>query len=150
MGSGRSGLESQQVLRKLHAGWLLTGALVSTWLRGFARHHGLRGFQANYAQEGLVPVSAEERRFMPAFGGCIACARCDRGEAERIAASRGAYPGVMELVLSAGRSMPDFEHAARAFSFVPEAVLEEKERDCPGLVPLVRLARFVRARAVPG
>jgi hypothetical protein len=84
---------------------------------------------------------------MTAFGRCIACGLCDRGEADRIARSGGAYRGVMALVLAASRSMPDFRAAAYSFSFVPDEVLAEKERICPTGVPFRDIARFVRDKA---
>jgi hypothetical protein len=84
---------------------------------------------------------------MPRFSGCIACGLCDRGEAERIARSGGAYRGTMELMLAASRSMPDFAAAALSFSHVPEAVLEEKERICPAGVPMREIALFVYSKA---
>jgi len=64
-----------------------------------------------------------------------------------VAASRGAYPGLMQLVLASTRSMPDFDAAARAFSHVPDTVLECKVARCPVQVPFPELARFVRAQA---
>jgi hypothetical protein len=81
------------------------------------------------------------------FQPCIACGLCDRGEAERIAASGGAYRGVMALVISGSRSMPDYRAAAYSFSFVTEQVLLEKEKICPTHVALCELSRFVRAKA---
>ncbi|MFX5126519.1 hypothetical protein ABTC57_18885, partial [Acinetobacter baumannii] len=75
------------------------------------------------------------------------CGRCDVGESERVAASKGAYPGLMQIVLASSRSMPDFDAAAIAFEHVPDEVLAAKERVCPTLVPLRDLARFVRRKA---
>lgn len=116
-------------------------------LRAFGAITGLPLFKQNYGPDRLPPVDAAERAAMPAFSGCFACGRCDVGEAERIRGSQGAYPGVMRLVLASSRSMPDFDAAERALAFVPEAVLEEKERICPAHVPIAALARFVRAKA---
>src|SRR5690606_22924476 len=84
---------------------------------------------------------------MAAFSRCIACGLCDRGEAPRIARSGGAYRGLMPLMLAASRSMPDFRAAAYSFSFVPPEVLREKERICPSHMPMLAVARFVRAKA---
>lgn len=108
---------------------------------------GILAFRENYDADGLPPVTAEERVAMMEFQRCIACGLCDRGEAGRIAASGGAYRGVMALMLCGSRSMPDFRAAAYSFSFVPDDVLEEKERICPTSVPMVAIARFVRAKA---
>lgn len=117
------------------------------FLRAFGTVTGLPLFKQNYGPDRLPAVDAAERLAMPAFSGCFACGRCDVGEAERIRASHGAYPGVMRFVLATSRSMPDFDAAERALAFVPDAVLEEKTRICPAHVPIADLARFVRAKA---
>lgn len=108
---------------------------------------GIAAFRRNYDADGLPPVSPAERAVMPDFSGCIACGLCDRGEAERIAASGGAYRGVMALVLAGSRSMPDYRAAAYSFGFVSDEVLAEKELLCPTGVPFRAIARFVRDKA---
>ncbi len=113
------------------------------------RPTGLPLFLENYRDDRLPPVGPDDRDAMPAFSGCVACGLCDRGEGERIAASRGEYPGLMRLVLASSRSMPDFDAAARALAHVPDAVLAEKEAVCPTSIPFRRLARFVRDKASP-
>ncbi|HLV64349.1 MAG TPA: hypothetical protein VKY73_00995 [Polyangiaceae bacterium] len=137
------------MLGRLKALALLTFALIVTVLRRWLgrRRDGISAFRANYDADGLPPVTAEERRAMTGFQRCIACGLCDRGEAERIAASGGAYRGIMALVLAASRSMPDFRAAAYSFSFVPDSVLAEKETICPTGVPMRAIAAFVRAKA---
>ena len=84
---------------------------------------------------------------MATFSRCIACGICDRGEAERIRTSGGAYRGLMPLMLAASRSMPDYRAAAYSFSFVAPEVLEAKEALCPTRMPMLAVARFVRAKA---
>jgi len=108
---------------------------------------GLEQFHDNYGSEGLSPIDKSEREALASFSRCIACARCDFGEAERIAASEGQYPGLMQLVLASSRSMPDFDAAARGFDWVPETVLRRKVRRCPVAIPFPVLANFVRAKA---
>lgn len=108
---------------------------------------GIGAFRAAYDADGLPPVSQAERDAMPAFSGCIACGLCDRGESGRIAASGGAYRGVMGLVLAGSRSMPDYRAAAYSFSFVSDEVLAQKEEICPTRVPFRAIARFVRDKA---
>ncbi|HEY6556065.1 MAG TPA: hypothetical protein VI072_02290 [Polyangiaceae bacterium] len=135
---------------RLKALWLLALALLRTVLRLLFRRRkasGISAFRANYDADGLPPVTAEERKRLPAFSRCIACGLCDRGEARRIAASGGAYRGPMALVLAASRSMPDFRAAAHSWSFVSEEVLADKERICPTSVPFRDIARFVREKA---
>jgi hypothetical protein len=108
---------------------------------------GLALFHDNYDADRLPPLDALERAALPAFSRCIACGRCDAGEADRMARSGGAYPGLMAIVLASSRSMPDFDAASLALDHVPDAVLAAKEAECPTGVPFVALARFVRAKA---
>ena len=115
-----------------------------TWHR---RIDGLARFRDNYAEDGLTAISEADRREMRHFGRCIACGRCDRGDAERILASRGQFKGTMGLVLAASRSMPDYRAAARGFAHLSEAELARKEPLCPTHVPLRQLARFVQVNA---
>ncbi len=134
---------------RLKAILLLAVYLVKTVFRRLFsnRKSGISAFRANYDADGLPPVTPAEREAMPTFSGCIACGLCDRGESGRIAASGGAYRGVMALVLAGSRSMPDYRAAAYSFSFVPDAVLAEKEKICPTQVPFRAIARFVRDKA---
>jgi hypothetical protein len=111
------------------------------------RGDGIAAFRTNYDADGLPPVTPDERLVLGQFQRCIACGLCDRGEAQRIAQSGGAYRGPMALVLAGSRSMPDYRAAAYSFSFVDDAVLADKERICPTGVPFRRIAAFVRAKA---
>jgi hypothetical protein len=133
---------------RLKAWLLLTVALLKSLLaRLLGKKGGIAAFRANYDADGLPPVTAEERAELATFSRCIACGICDRGESERIAASGGAYRGVMSLMLSASRSMPDYRAAAYSLSFITDEALAEKERACPANVPMRRIARFLRAKA---
>jgi hypothetical protein len=132
----------------LKAWLLLTLAMIkSVLLRLFKRAGGIAAFRRAYDADGLPPVTEAERAELATFSRCVACGICDRGESERIAASGGAYRGVMPLMLSASRSMPDFRAAAYSLSFVGDDVLAEKERGCPTQVPMRRIAAFLRAKA---
>lgn len=115
--------------------------------RLFGAKTGLALFRENYDADRLPPVAADERAQLARFSRCIACGRCDLGEADRIARSKGAYPGLMAIVLASSRSMPDFDAAALALEHVPDEVLAAKEPTCPTSVPFVELARFVRTKA---
>jgi hypothetical protein len=133
---------------RLKAWFLLTLSMLQSLLRRlFGRASGIAAFRRAYDADGLPPVTAAERAELPSFSRCVACGICDRGESERIAASGGAYRGVMPLMLSASRSMPDFRAAAYSLGFVSDEVLAEKERMCPTEVPMRRIAAFLRAKA---
>jgi len=133
--------------RALAAALLARSLLKVTVEKLFGRASGLALFRENYDADRLPPVDAAERAEIARFSRCIACGRCDIGESTRIARSRGAYPGLMAVVLGSTRSMPDYDAAAIALSHVPDDVLAAKEDDCPTAVPFVALARFVRAKA---
>ncbi|MDI1478770.1 hypothetical protein [Polyangium sp. y55x31] len=124
--------------------WSLLKVLVG---RLFGRKTGLPLFHENYDADGLPALDPAERERVASFSRCIACGRCDVGEADRIAASGGEYPGLMTIVLSSSRSMPDYDAAARSLAHVPMEVLAQKEEICPTRVPFVELARFVRSKA---
>ena len=134
---------------RLKALTLLALALLRTlWRLTWHRHiDGLARFRQNYAEDGLTAINELDRAQMRHFGRCIACGRCDRGDAERILSSKGEYRGTMGLVLAASRSMPDYRAAARGFAYLSDSELEQKERLCPTRVPLRELAHFVRANA---
>lgn len=128
---------------------LLAWALVVTlFRRAFGRGpRGLALFRANYDADRLPPVTAEERKELPGFSGCIACGRCNLGDGPKMASSEGAFPGTMALMLTSSRSMPDYDAAVRAFAFVTDEELAEKETLCPTGVPMRRIVDFVRAKA---
>jgi succinate dehydrogenase/fumarate reductase-like Fe-S protein len=107
---------------------------------------GLAIFLENYGAD-LRPIDPDERERLERFSRCIACGRCDVGESERIMASRGEYPGLMQLVLASTRNMPDYDAALRGFAHVPDEVLRAKVAVCPVDIPFDELAAFVRAKA---
>ena len=133
--------------RALALALLARSLLQVTVDRLFGVKTGLALFHENYDADRLPPLDAAERAQLVRFSRCIACGRCDVGEAERMAASRGAYPGLMAVVLASSRSMPDYDAAALALDHVPDEVLAAKEDTCPTGVPFVALARFVRTKA---
>jgi len=127
------------------AAFVLAVALVRVLaLRAMGAKTGLKLFRENYDADRLPPVLPDERAEMAAFSGCFACGRCDVGEADRMRASHGAYPGLMQIVLASSRSMPDHDAAARALDHIPANVLRDKEAICPAGVPFTKLAKFVR------
>lgn len=137
-------------MERLHAALILAWALVKTLLAPLlGARRGLPAFQESYAKkEGLVELGERDREELPTFNRCIACGRCDVGEGSRIVASKGAYAGVMDLVLASSRSMPDFEVAARSFEAIDEARLAQLETICPTGVPMRSIRAFVlRQRA---
>ncbi len=135
---------SGRVLALVVLAWSLIKVLVH---RLFGQKTGLPLFHENYDADGLPALDAAEREVMPRFERCIACGRCDIGEAERIASSGGRYAGLMPIVLASTRNMPDYDAAVEALAFIPESELVRKEKVCPTGVPFVELAKFVRSKA---
>jgi hypothetical protein len=132
---------------RLRALYILAVALLrALFLRAFGSSRGLSSFEESYREDRLPPLTPEERAGLPELSGCIACGLCNEGEGERMAASGGAYPGLMQIVLASSRNMPDFDAAKLALHHVPDSVLSEKERICPTGVPFRRMAAFVRAK----
>jgi succinate dehydrogenase/fumarate reductase-like Fe-S protein len=138
------GVVSGRALALTVLAWSLVKMTVQ---RLFGEKTGLALFHENYDADRLPPVDADERAKLAGFSRCIACGLCDVGEAPRIAASKGKYPGLMSIVLASSRSMPDFDAAKIALDVIPDEVLAEKEAICPTGVPFVELATFVRAKA---
>jgi succinate dehydrogenase/fumarate reductase-like Fe-S protein len=130
---------------RLHALWLLSWAFLAM-LAKKVLHVGPRGlalYRANYeAGPGDDFIESAE---LDRFSRCIACGRCDRGDGERIASSRGAYPGTMALMLASSRSVTDRVNAREALRFISDGELAEKERLCPTRVPMRRVAAFLRS-----
>lgn len=148
--AGAIDYESGVLSGRALAATLLAWSLVrTTWARMIGRKTGLPLFHENYEADRLPAVDAEDRARLATFSRCVACGLCDVGEADRIAASKGAYPGLMSVVLASSRSMPDFDAASLALAHVPEEALREKEAICPARVPLLELSRFVRRKAAP-
>lgn len=139
------GVLSGRALALFLLAWSLLKVLLK---RAFTQQTpGLTQFHQNYGTEGLAPIDRAEREQMARFSRCIACGRCDIGEAERVVASGGAYPGLMQLTLASTRSMPDYDAAARGFAHVPAEVLRAKSRTCPVRIPFAELAAFVSAKS---
>jgi hypothetical protein len=141
-------IEGGVVSNRLRALFLLGWSFAVSLLKRLTRSEpGLVAFHRNYGADHLAPLGPEARAGYDRFEGCIACGRCDVGEADRMIAARGAYPGLMQLVLASTRSIPDFDAAARAFAHTPDALLEAKAKRCPAHIPFAELAALVRTTA---
>ena len=138
-------------MERLHALVILAWALVKTLIAPlFGTRRGLPEFEASYGgKEGLRAIDEDGRKKLPTFSRCIACGRCNVGEASRMVASKGIYAGVMDLVLASSRSMPDFDAAARSFAAVSDERLAELEAICPTEVPMRAIKAFVTSRNTP-
>jgi succinate dehydrogenase/fumarate reductase-like Fe-S protein len=134
---------------RLYALLILSWAFARMLLKKVFRFgpRGLALFRANYEGDHLSSISPAERAELAGYGRCIACGRCNVGDAPRIAESRGAYPGTMALMLASSRSLPDFAAASQALRFISDDDLAEKEGVCPTGVPMRKVARFIKNHA---
>lgn len=132
---------------RLHALLLLSWAfLVMLAKKVFGRGpRGLALFRANFASE-LATIDSAEGANLAALSRCIACGRCDLGDGPRIAASQGAYPGTMAVMLASSGSLPDLPAASEAFRWISDDELADKEAICPAGVPMRRIAALIRSR----
>jgi hypothetical protein len=64
-----------------------------------------------------------------------------------MAESDGTYRGLMAFVLSATRSLPDFDAAAVVADRLSTSDLVALQRRCPADIPFSDLAAFVRDKA---
>jgi succinate dehydrogenase/fumarate reductase-like Fe-S protein len=134
---------------RVHALFVLAWAFVVMLLKKVF-HAGPRGialFRANFEAEHLSSLTSAERAELPSYSRCIACGRCNAGDGERIAASKGAYPGTMALMVASSRSLPDLAAASEALRWISDDDLVRKEAQCPTSVPMRRIAAFIRAHA---
>ncbi len=134
---------------RLHALWILSWAFLTMLLKKVFRFgpRGLALFRQNYEAERLTSLSPTERVEVAGYGLCIACGRCNVGDAARIAESRGAYPGTMAIMLASSRNLPDFAAASEALRFISDEDLRAKEGTCPTNVPMRKVAAFIRNHA---
>lgn len=133
---------------RLHALFVLAwGLLRSLMAPLFGGRRGLAEFRRSYALDRLPPLSPGERQLLPRLSGCIACGLCDVGEGAAMVRSGGRYAGVMDLMLTSSRNMPDYDAAIRSFEAVGDERLAELEARCPARVPMRELAAFVRSKA---
>lgn len=137
------------MLSRLHAGWLLAWSLLETLVLRLLRpgRAGLAKFESNYEKDRLLPLTTDQRVLLPSISGCIACGRCDVGQGTRMAESDGTYRGLMAFVLSATRSLPDFDAAAVVADRLSTSDLVALQRRCPADIPFSDLAAFVRDKA---
>jgi hypothetical protein len=125
----------------LAVAWLL---MTSSRLLRIGTRYGLGAFERNYAADGILPTTREDRALLLQAGRCIACGRCERGDAALRVQGNPDYPGLMTLVLATTRNQPDFAEAAPSWSLLSEETLSQRQRRCPTAVPIARLGPLVQ------
>ena len=111
-------------------------------LRGDERP-GRERFLSNYAAEGLLPISAEERALLRGAERCIRCGLCD---AQPDAEVTRAFQGPSFIPVAYTRATPHLRDLGNALREVNEAQLLVGEAVCPTRVPLAALATYLRRK----
>jgi hypothetical protein len=100
---------------------------------------GRERFLANFATEGLVPTSLEDRETILDSSRCIQCGLCDAYSVSTSA------PPVSWLPLMT-RSTVDIPHAKASLGKLDPMLLRTAEAICPTRVPLERIYDYARAK----
>ncbi|MFW6067346.1 MAG: hypothetical protein ACOC97_03340 [Myxococcota bacterium] len=117
-------------------------------LRLLGRSRGLPQFVESYcAEDGLLPVSAEDRRLLAGFSRCIGCGMCDAYFAAYGRVDRRQFRAPSDLPLSYSRSLPDYDALGRYLAGLAEGDLALLERVCPTGVPFRALVLFAERQA---
>lgn len=107
---------------------------------------GKQRFLDNYASEGLIPFSVEERRVLSKASRCIHCGLCDAYDLALAAQPRTRFDGPSAIPLAWARATPDLPRARSALVALDEEALIRAEKVCPTRVPLRELAETLRAK----
>ena len=119
--------------------------------RAFGAKTGIALFRENYDDDRLPPIEARtSARAWQRSRGASRAAAATWARPSASAASRGAYAGVMSIVLASSRRMPDFDAApcSRSITCPTPCSPERRASQVPTSVPFRELAwPFVRAKA---
>ena len=107
---------------------------------------GKQKFLDNYAPEGLLPTSAEDREVLHAASRCIHCGLCDAYDAALSSLPRTLYDGASALPVSWSRATPDLPAAHAALERLHPEQLARAEAVCPTRVPLRRVAAYLQRK----
>jgi succinate dehydrogenase/fumarate reductase-like Fe-S protein len=110
---------------------------------------GKARFLSNYAPEGLVPATGQDRAQMERFGGCINCGVCDAvcPICGTVAASDWRGPSLFALAYS--RATPELVHLRGPISLLDRCgTCRACQDSCPRGVPLLEIFAFTRRKLV--
>lgn len=107
---------------------------------------GKQRFLDNYAAEGLIPLSLEDRRVLAKASRCIHCGLCDAYDLALAAQPRARAEGPSAIPVAYSRATPDLPRARKALASFDDEALAAAERVCPTRVPLREIAQTLRAK----
>jgi succinate dehydrogenase/fumarate reductase-like Fe-S protein len=107
---------------------------------------GRQKFLDNYAPEGLVPTTPDDREVLNQASRCIHCGLCDAYDPSLSALPRTVYDGVSLLPVSYSRATPDIPRARQALGRIRPEDLARAEAVCPTRVPLRRIAAYLQRK----
>jgi hypothetical protein len=109
---------------------------------------GKQKFLDNYAREGLLPTSAEDRETLHAASRCIHCGLCDAYDPALSSLPRTLYDGASVMPVAWSRATPDLPTAREALVRIHPEQLARAEAVCPTRVPLRRVAAYLQRKLV--
>jgi hypothetical protein len=112
--------------------------------RTFGERRGLSAFLLDYHDDRLPPLTAEERKLLGSFDGCLSCGLCDTLARPSERDDRGGLPGPSALPASVSRHPPDYDGLGAYLARLDGEDLARMERMCPARVPFRRLMQMVR------
>lgn len=107
---------------------------------------GKQKFLDNYASEGLIPMTLEDRQVLHGAARCIHCGLCDAYDLAMAVIPRTTYDGASLLPIAYSRATPDLPRARAAVAQLREEQLQRAEAVCPTRVPLRSIARYLQRK----
>ena len=114
----------------------------------FEDRTGTERFLANYASEGNLPMTVDDRRVLEGAARCIHCGLCDAYDPALSQLPRVVYDGASLLPVAFSRAVPDLPGARDALSRMSESSLIRAEAVCPTRVPLREIFRYLQRKLV--
>jgi succinate dehydrogenase/fumarate reductase-like Fe-S protein len=109
---------------------------------------GPKAFLKNYAHEGLVPISVEEREQLPSFMKCVGCGLCDAVCPLVGKLDRRDFAGPSLVALAWTRATPDLGVVASTLKHLPAdcGSCTKCVDICPPRVPLLDLFAYANRK----
>jgi len=107
---------------------------------------GEQRFLRNYAGEGNIPLTLEDREVLRGASRCIACGLCDGFDGALASASRTVHLGASLFPVSLSRATPDLPHARADVEAIAQDQLWKSEAVCPTRVPLRAIAGYLKRK----